>query len=220
MPTAAEILAGLTAIARDWTEIAIAWHLVIAAALVAALLGWRPRRVRAGQLVAALPASAAAFALAYGNWFNGAVLTATTVVLVVLAAREDGGRADERSAWARWVGGAMIVFAWVYPHFLAGGVRTYLLAAPVGLVPCPSLAMAIGLGLLVGDVPRAWRLVLAGAGAFYGAFGVVRLGVVLDVGLIAGALALALSAARLTGRARRATLRPWARSSSFTTGTW
>ncbi len=67
----------------------------------------------------------------------------------------------------------------------------YLIGAPVGLVPCPTLSVAIGLALLAGGVgPRSWTIVLVALGMFYGLFGLFRLGVVLDTGLVIGALAL------------------------------
>jgi hypothetical protein len=206
MPTPAEILAGLTAIAHQWTEVAIGWHVAVALALIALVLGWRPTQRTARALIAILPGSAAAFALAYGNLFNGALLAATTIALVTLADR-DGDRAvgGALAPW-RWSGAAMIAFGWAYPHFGAGGAIAYLYAAPLGLVPCPSLSMAIGLALLAGgEGARAWRLVLAGVGAFYGAFGALRLGVTIDVVLLAGASALALSTLRQSSAATSGT---------------
>ncbi|MBL9016866.1 MAG: hypothetical protein JNL83_21945, partial [Myxococcales bacterium] len=59
MPTADQILQGLTAVANDWMLVAVAWHLVIGAALVAVLLGWRPGPRLAASLITTLPASAA-----------------------------------------------------------------------------------------------------------------------------------------------------------------
>jgi hypothetical protein len=137
----------------------------------------------------------AAFALAYGNVFNGAAFTATTIALVALADRDGDAAVGHARGWARACGAAMIAFGWLYPHFLGGGALAYAYAAPLGLVPCPSLAMAMGLALVAGgDGARAWRLTLAGVGAFYGLFGTLRLGVAIDVGLVAGAGALALAA--------------------------
>lgn len=64
----------------------------------------------------------------------------------------------------------------------------------MGLIPCPTLAMVIGLAMIGGGLgSRAWSYTLAGFGLFYGVFGVARLGVVLDLPLIAGAVALAVA---------------------------
>ncbi|HEY6881911.1 MAG TPA: hypothetical protein VI299_27975 [Polyangiales bacterium] len=50
----------------------------------------------------------------------------------------------------------------------------------------------VNLRLLFGDglVGGAWRLTLAGLAMFYAVFGIARLGVALDWGLLAGATAL------------------------------
>jgi hypothetical protein len=68
--------------------------------------------------------------------------------------------------------------------------------APTGLVPCPTLSLMIGFALIAGGLAaRTWSLTLAAAGVFYGAFGAARLGVTIDLALIAGALGLVVLAA-------------------------
>jgi len=86
----------------------------------------------------------------------------------------------------------MAAFGLVYPHFThTASAIGYLYAAPTGLVPCPTLSLAIGVALIADGLgSRAFALLLAAAGLFYGIFGVVRLGVTLDLGLIAGAAVL------------------------------
>jgi hypothetical protein len=203
MPTSEQILAATTAIANDWISVAIAWHVVIAIALAAIALGWRPTHRAATLFIAMLPASVAVFALAYGNPFNGIVFVATTVALVALAVTDTRGRIGDVPRWTFAAGAVMVGFAWVYPHFLSGSSLQYLYAAPVGLVPCPSLSMAIGLSLLAGGAGRrAWRMTLAAVGLLYGVYGAARLGVVIDVALFAGA---ALLGATAFTRARRPT---------------
>jgi hypothetical protein len=205
MPSPDQILAGLTAIARANPAVAIAWHVVIAIALVALARGWRPPQRLARVLIALPLASVSAFAFSSGNPFNGAVLAAGAVALIALAVTDDDRAATRGSAVAWWIGVAMIAFGWVYPHFLAGSPVAYLYAAPVGLVPCPTLAIAIGFALL-GAAPgrRAWTVTLAALGLFYGIFGALRLGVQLDLVLVAGAIALAASVRRVDVRASRA----------------
>ncbi len=192
MPTSAEILAGLTQIANDAFALAIVWHGAILAAAVAWLLGWRPSRRLVGGLIALPLASVAALAFAYGNPFNGAVFSALALALVALALRLDATPVHAPGPWATGAGLAMILFGWVYPHFLVGhGTLAYLYGAPTGLVPCPTLSLAIGVALITGGVgSRAWSLTLAGGGLLYGLFGAARLGVLLDVGLLAGSAAL------------------------------
>ena len=217
MPTADEILAQLTAIARGEIVDAVLWHLAIAATLVTIALGWRPSKRVATLLVTAPLASVAAFAFAYGNPFNGIVFAAATASLVVLAVRQPAAPAAAGPRWASLLGLAMIAFAWGYPHFLEDRAPiVYLVAAPVGLVPCPSLALAIGGALLAGGLERRAAAILAALGLFYAVVGVARLGVVLDVGLGVGAVGLALT---LAGARSPGTRRRRARPSRRTPGT-
>ncbi|MBK8697892.1 MAG: hypothetical protein IPN17_38005 [Deltaproteobacteria bacterium] len=51
----------------------------------------------------------------------------------------------------------------------------------------------IGVALLCGGLGRSWARLLSVAGAFYALFGVLRLGVRIDLALLAGAIALALT---------------------------
>jgi hypothetical protein len=61
--------------------------------------------------------------------------------------------------------------------------------------------VAIGFALLGNGLGSpAWSLTLATIGLLYGLFGVLRLGVVLDIGLVGGALALAVTASRQCSR--------------------
>ena len=51
MPTSAEILAGLSAIANHAVRVSIGWHVVVAIILVAVFMGWRPSRAMAGAFL-------------------------------------------------------------------------------------------------------------------------------------------------------------------------
>lgn len=193
MPTPGEILESLTAIANGARAGAVAWHAALAGLVVTLASGWRPSRRLLGTLATFPLFSAAAVAGLYGNPFNLAVLAAFGVALVWRALRLPGEPVRFPRGWPLAAGLAVLVYGWVYPHFLAGASPiTYLYAAPTGLVPCPSLSVAVGLGLLAGGLgDRTWSWILAGAGLFYGLFGLLRLGVLLDVGLLCGAAALA-----------------------------
>jgi hypothetical protein len=192
MPTAAQILRNLTEISNQAIAVAVVWHLLLAAALVALTWGWKPKPGRFAALSALPVVSVSVAAVAYGNFFNGATFAALTLALG-LAAWSAGGEAPEPPPrWATWLGGLLIAFGWTYPHFLEGhSALAYLMAAPLGLVPCPTLSLLAGFALL-GYRPtgRAWPLVVAAAGIFYGLFGLFRLGVTIDAVLLVGALAL------------------------------
>ncbi len=206
MPSSSEILAGLETVANEWSGLAIAWHAALAAFLVSFLLGWRPgKRLMSGLLAAPL-ASVSVVAWQGGNPFNGAVFAALASGLVGLAASLPRARVELGGRWFVAAGGVLTAFGWFYPHFLVGVSWTaYAYAAPSGLIPCPSLAVVLGVALIVGGLgSRGVSLVLVLAGALYGLVGVFRLGVVIDVVLLAGALMLVPVAVRplprVTGR--------------------
>jgi hypothetical protein len=199
MPTAEEILSGLAAISNDFLFLAIAWHVLLAAVLIAIVLGWRPSRKLGASLLAVPLLSVSILAWMHGNPFNGAIYLMFSIVLGVIGLRLPAEKTPK--AAARWlvIGGLMIVFGWVYPHFIERGVWVkYLYASPVGLIPCPTLSVVIGLALLAdGFSSRAWTGVLAVLGVFYGFFGALRLGVRIDFILSAGALLLLVRALTL-----------------------
>ncbi len=192
MPSAAEILATLTSISNDWTTLAIAWHVLMAAAIGAVALGWRPSR-RLGAIALTIPLlSVGALAWGSGNPFNAIVFLLFAILLIVLGLRLPPDRVAPAPVWARVAGVFLIAFGWIYPHFLEGGSwLRYLYAAPTGLIPCPTLSVVIGLTLLAsGFSSRAFSLCLGFLGMFYGAFGAFRLGVTLDIVLLAGSIIL------------------------------
>src|SRR5581483_7186967 len=132
-------------------------------------------------------------ALAYGNPFNGVIFALLAMTLVALSLRLGREPVGPGGAWSSVAGAAMIVLGWTYPHFLDSSrpALAYLYGAPTALVPCPTLALIIGFGLLADGLgSRAWSLTLAIAGLCYGIFGVLRLGVWLDFPLLLGAAAL------------------------------
>jgi hypothetical protein len=191
MPTSAEILAGLGDIANGAVSVAIAWHALFALALLALVRGWRPSQ-RVARVLLALPlVSVTATAFAFGNWFNGIAFTAGSAALVALGRMGPDAPVQRVRAWTFWAGVASLAFGWAYPHFLEGPPTAYLFAAPLGVVPCPTLAATIGAALLGGGLgARPWMLTLAALGLAYGAFGALRLGVALDLALVLGALVL------------------------------
>lgn len=196
MPNREEILAGLTQASNAAAGLAVLWHLVAASALLAVAAGVKLSSRALGALLAAPLASVSVVAWRYGNPFNGTVFGALSVTLVALSFRSPSGGAPRvlvpSSTWTGVAGALVLAFGWLYPHFLveASGLR-YFYAAPMGVIPCPTLSAVIGLTLLAGGVEdRAWSRTLAAAGLFYAVFGIARLGVVLDLGLLAGTIAL------------------------------
>jgi hypothetical protein len=203
MPTPNEILMGLRLAANQAIALAVVWHGLSAALVLALMLGWRPSRRLAGSLLAAPVATVAVVAFAFGNRFNGLLFGVLTVVLVAASARLGGERVRMSGNAAVAAGAVMVAFGWLYPHFLASRpLAIYLVAAPTGVIPCPTLSLVIGFALLFGGLgSRVWSLPLVAAAAFYGLFGVARLAVWLDIVLVGGAGALLAVALLMPGRA-------------------
>jgi undecaprenyl-diphosphatase len=199
LPSASEILAGATQIATHATAVAILWHVALGAGIVALGWGFRPLRGSAAVLSLLPLASVAVAAWVFGNPLNGAVFSALSVALSVVALRLPFAPMETGRGPLRAIGALMLALGWLYPHFLGtDSLYAYLYAAPLGLLPCPTLSAAIGITLIAcGFGSRAWSRILASAGVAYGVVGVVWLGVWLDVGLLIGALTLAYVGERL-----------------------
>ena len=195
MPTADAVLSWATGVANDWRWLATVWHLALGALLTAVVASRISRRVL-GFLLTLPIASVAAVAAMSGNPFNAATFAIVTALLVRSAARLPATGVE--AMWRRWTvaGVLLIAFGWVYPHFLATDTwSAYVYASPFGLLPCPMLSVVIGVTLVFdGFRSSSWNGVLAAAGVVYGVIGVFRLGVVLDVWLLAGATLLGMVA--------------------------
>ncbi len=207
MPGTADILAGLARSANQLLPLAVVWHAVVAAALLALALGWRPGRRTAAAALAVPAASVSAVAWSAGNPFNGTAFLIVAILLAAFGARLPRGIATRGPGWTVAIGAAAIAYAWLYPEFLQGrSTLWYAVASPIGLIPCPTLSLILGFGLVAdGFASRGWTLVAAIAGLFYGLFGVLRLGVWFDVGLIvaAGALMVRALSRRAQPRSRK-----------------
>jgi hypothetical protein len=192
MPSSESVLSSLTAIANEWRTLAIAWHVALATLLLATLAGWRPSNRLLGLLLVSPILSVSAMAWASGNPFNGATFAALALLLVTVASRLSPKPVQLSPPFFLVPGTLLVAFAWVYPHFLeTDRWRAYAYAAPLGLIPCPTLSLVVGVTLMFcGLQSRAWGTTLAAAGLAYGAIGVFRLGVALDYPLLTGALLL------------------------------
>jgi hypothetical protein len=180
----------LATTANDWRGVAIVWHVFLGTLLLSLVSGWRPSRRLAGLLLATPAASVSALSWASGNPFNGTAFTALSLVLAAIAIGLPV-RPARLGARPLLVPGILLVgFGWAYPHFLqTNGWTSYLYAAPLGLLPCPTLSSIIGVSLIVDLLgSRLWGLVLTAVGVAYGLIGAFQLGVGIDLVLLAGAL--------------------------------
>ena len=191
MPGAEVILSWATGVANEWRWLAISWHVALAALLVAVSRSRVPERIVALLLVLPI-VSVAALAWLSWNAFNGLVFTLLAALLLGSAANVRRSGVTPVSRGWRFAGWALIASGWFYPHFLIADTWTaYAYASPFGLLPCPTLAVVVGVTLVQGGFRSViWSAVVAAAGILYGAIGVFRLGVVLDVWLLAGAILL------------------------------
>ena len=196
MPSADAILSGLITIANEWRALAIAWHGAFAALLAGLFAGWRPSNRRMGYMLTAPLFSVGGVALISANPFNGIVFLVLGGVLLFAAHRLSGQPVSFASRPQLIVGAVLIAFGWFYPHFVEVAHWTeYAFAAPFCLVPCPTIAGVVGFTLLLGLFEsRLWSGALIAAGILYGTIGVFVLGVVLDAGLLIGAVVLARQA--------------------------
>ena len=197
MPDPTVILASSRELANEWRALALGWHVVFAVVLVALAIGWEPRK-RALAALTLLPfLTVMNLAWRSGNAFTALVLLACTAALAVVASQFGDERVSPGSRIELALGKLLILTGWVYPHFLDGGSWTrYLYEAPLGVVPCATLAFAAGISIAAGGfASRGWSLIMAAATAYYGLVGVLVLGVTLDLVLVAAAVALLVQAA-------------------------
>jgi hypothetical protein len=190
MPSTDQILDSAARMAAAALPLAVVWHVAMLAALVALAAGWRPT-VRAACMLLAVPiASVAAASLWDSSWFNALTFAALAAALA-LSTRSDLGPVQISRGWPVGAGALMLAFGLAYPHFApVESPLWYAIAAPVGVIPCPTLSAVIGFSLLLGGLDRRASLLLGGAGLFYGVVGMFVLGVEIDAALIAGAAVL------------------------------
>ncbi|HET9268201.1 MAG TPA: hypothetical protein VFO31_08550, partial [Vicinamibacterales bacterium] len=175
-----------------WRWLAIGWHVWLAMLTGLLVAGWRPSVRTAGWLLSAPLVSVATLAWLSGNPFTGTMFAGLAVGLALESVRSSN--APVRLASPAWIarGAALVGFGATYPHFLqADSPADYVVAAPFGLLPCPTLSVVIGSTLLVANLgSRRWNALLLAVAVLYAAIGVFRLGVALDWGLFIGAALL------------------------------
>lgn len=197
MPTSSTILEQLAAATNQLTWLAIAWHIAILAIAVVLGQGWRSARRQAALLLVTPALSVGVVATVYGAWFNAVSFGVLALVLLLMTGALEQRWRVRGPLWSKYLGIAMIAYGFCYPHFVDGAWYRSLYAAPVGVVPCPTLAVIIGFTLLSrGSRSRAIPTALAAWAAFYALFGIVILGVVLDLGLLVGAIGVAVLAVK------------------------
>jgi len=192
MPKTQEILNGLQTIVDNHSFIAIIWHIFFYLLIIALVANWRPSNKVLGTLICLPVISVAVLAWSSGNPFNGILFTILAILILIFGLRASGLPVSFSTWPFVGIGILMIVFGLVYPHFIkANAIFEYLYASPVGLIPCPTLSVVIGIVLLFNAFNSpAISLSLVIFGLFYGLFGVLKLGVMLDLFLVIGSISL------------------------------
>lgn len=187
-----EIIAGLQAIVNNNVIIATLWHVAIYGLIISLFFNWNPSNKLMAILFFLPVLSVSILAWYSGNPFNGTLFAVLAVLIIIFGLKASSQPITFSQLAFPMIGVLMIVFALSYPHFLeSDSIIRYLYASPVGLIPCPTLSLLIGFALVYnGFGSNALTISLIVYGLFYGLFGVFRLGVTLDIGLIIGALSL------------------------------
>lgn len=187
-----EIIVGLQTIVNEYSLYSIVWHVVFYVLIAALIAKWSPSNQLFALLICLPALSVAIFAWLSGNPFNGTLFILLSILILIFGLKSSGQPVNISQMPFVVVGILMIVFGLVYPHFIeTNSVLKYLYASPVGLIPCPTLSILIGFVLLFnGFGSQAITLTMIVFGLFYGIFGVLKLGVQLDLFLVFGTIAL------------------------------
>jgi hypothetical protein len=198
------ILAALSAITNEWWGIATAWHVLFVGLLVLVASRAIPRAA-AASLLAVAAVSVAALAAWSGNPFNATVFLLAAGVMLRSATMMRAAPINFGTPREVVAGLLLVAFGAVYPHFLVASSWTaYLYQAPLGVIPCPTMAAIAGVTLIAdGFGSKAWSRVVGTLAAFYGVVGVLVLGVMIDVALFAGVVMLWAGPAAAVGRFAR-----------------
>ena len=192
MPTVEQILISLKTVANTWRMLAVFWHAYFAAVILLLVVGIRFSKRIAGVLLVLPLVSVSVIAWTYFNPFNGLVYALLSIVLLVTSLKLPHEKVRIAPRWMLIPGIIMFAFGWVYPHFLETiSFVPYLYASPIGLIPCATLSIVIGLLLVLDGLnSRTMLIVLGIAGSFYGLTGVFQLGVLIDIMLLLSAIFL------------------------------
>ncbi len=187
-----EIVAGLQTIVNNNVLIATLWHIAIYGLIISLFFHWNPSNKLMAILFCLPVVSVSILAWYSGNPFNGTLFSILTILIIIFGLKAASHPITFSQLTFLVTGILMIAFALTYPHFLeSDSIIKYLYASPVGLIPCPTLSLLIGFALVFNSFgSNALTLSLIVYGLFYGLFGVFRLGVTLDIGLLFGTFSL------------------------------
>jgi hypothetical protein len=192
MPKTEEIIAALHSIANDFTAVAVLWHAAFYLLIALLIAKWEPSNKLLAVLLSLPLLSVAIFAWISGNPFNGTLFSIMAILVFIFGMKASVSPVALSPFPFYIIGILMVIFGLIYPHFIdTDSFFKYLYASPSGLVPCPTLSILIGFVLLYNGLgSQSLTVILIIFGLFYGIFGVFKLGVHLDVGLLIGTITL------------------------------
>lgn len=189
MPSADHILNSLQVIANAWKIVSIFWHIFFGMFILILAMGIRPSRQVAASLLSLPLLSVSSFAWLSSNPFNGAFFAAIGISFLLMGIRLSRESVKIAPLWSFIPGLLLFGFGWFYPHFLNTlSYLPYVYAAPIGLIPCPTLIIVIGFVLMLDNLgSEKLNLMLGVSGLLYGILGVAYLHMTLDWVLILAA---------------------------------
>lgn len=192
MPKTQEIIASLHSLANDYSVVAIIWHILLYFLIASLIAKWNPSNKLLGVLICLPLLSVAVFAWIAGNPFNGTLFSLMAILIFIFSLKTSSETITLSTFPYYLVGILMIAFGLIYPHFLnTDSFIKYFYASPLGLVPCPTLSLLIGFVLLYNGLgSNSISIAFIVFGLFYSIFGVFKLGVYLDLGLLFGTITL------------------------------
>lgn len=207
VPTPEQILAGLIKMANECRLVAIIWHVFFAIIIGALIIGLYRKKTnrwyltkRAFGIFLGLPALSVGIVSCFYNPVNAIVGIVIGALLLLTAVKFSSENVQLAPKWAMIPGIFMVIFGWIYPSALfmdLSSIGSYVFATPLGLIPCTTLSIIIGLTLLLNGLnSRRYSLIVGITGIVYGILGVVQLGVLIDVVLFIGACVLTINAIR------------------------
>lgn len=192
MPRTKEIIASLHSLSNDYPVVAIIWHILFYFLVAFLIAKWEPSNKLLGVLICLPLLSVAVFAWIAGNPFNGTLFSLIAILIFIFGLRASSEPVTLSTFPYYLTGIMMIAFGLIYPHFLnTESFFKYFYASPLGLIPCPTLSLLIGFVLLYNGLgSNSISITFIVFGLFYSIFGVFKLGVYLDLGLLFGTVTL------------------------------
>jgi hypothetical protein len=189
MPNASEILTSLEFLANKYFWLAMVWHIIILIVVIFSTYSKKPNAKIYFGTCGLLFLSVSMMAAMVTNIFNLIVFLALALVFIKKSVTTASSQLYLiQPVVNRILSYILILSGLIYPHFLGPEMLMYIVAAPVGIIPCPTLLVTSGITLMFSMPNKKLTYLLAGANIFYGMIGVFFLGVTLDVLLLLTAI--------------------------------